>query len=325
MPTTFTYTPAQLAPYVNWIYFFHAWGIPPRFASVATAHDCPGCRAAWTAGFDGTDHEQARVAASLFDEARQTLAAWQDSVRIRARFGLFPAQSDGDDLLLSRGATMPPARLPLLRQQTATHDGAPCLCLADFISPAPAAGTDPVRDYASHVGLFATAVEEPREGAATPDGTLGVQKKGRPDDDPYRRMMHQTLCDRLAEAAAELLHADVRRRHWGYAPLEDLHPQQLFDEKYQGIRPAVGYPSLPDLSLNFLIDELIDMQAIGIRLTENGMMTPHAAVSGLMLAHPAATYFAVGPIDTVQLNDYALRRGIAPTRLRQFLAANLRQ
>ena len=136
-------------------------------------------------------------------------------------------------------------------------------------------------------------------------------------------MLIQTLADRLAEATAEKLHEQVRKMHWGYAPDENLNMKQLHNEEFQGIRPAVGYPSLPDQSVNFILDELLDMKQIGIRLTENGMMTPHASVSGLLMAHPACRYFSVGRIDEEQLKDYASRRGMPMDEMRKFLAANL--
>ena len=142
-------------------------------------------------------------------------------------------------------------------------------------------------------------------------------------DDPYRHMLVQTLCDRLAEATAERLHEEVRKKWWGYAPDEDLTPEDMFQCRFTGIRPAVGYPSLPDQSVNFLLDELTDFKAIGIRLTENGAMLPHGSVSGLMLAHPKATYFAVGKIGKDQFQDYVSRRGLDEARMRQFLRANL--
>ena len=97
----------------------------------------------------------------------------------------------------------------------------------------------------------------------------------------------------------------------------------MHNEEFQGIRPAVGYPSLPDQSVNFLLDELLDMQQIGIRLTENGMMQPHASVSGLMFAHPASRYFSVGKIDEQQLKDYATRRGLPLDIMRKYLGANI--
>ena len=136
-------------------------------------------------------------------------------------------------------------------------------------------------------------------------------------------MMAQLLADRLAEAAAERMHEQVRKEYWGYAKDENLSIPDMLVERFQGIRPAVGYPSLPDTSLNFVLDELINMKQIGIRLTESGAMKPHASVSGLMLAHPEARYFSIGKIGEDQLRDYALRRGLPLELCRRFLAANL--
>jgi cobalamin-dependent methionine synthase I len=136
-------------------------------------------------------------------------------------------------------------------------------------------------------------------------------------------MMAQLLADRLAEAAAERMHEQVRKEYWGYAKDENLSIPDMLVEKFQGIRPAVGYPSLPDTSLNFVIDDLIDMKQIGIRLTESGAMKPHASVSGLMLAHPQARYFSIGKIGEDQFRDYAHRRGLPLELCRRFLAANL--
>ena len=136
-------------------------------------------------------------------------------------------------------------------------------------------------------------------------------------------MMMQLLADRLAEATAERMHEEVRKHFWGYAKDEHLSIPEMQIEKFQGIRPAVGYPSLPDTSLNFVLDELLDMKQIGIRLTESGAMKPHASVSGLMMAHPKARYFSIGKIGEDQLRDYACRRGLPVEVCRKFLAANL--
>jgi cobalamin-dependent methionine synthase I len=143
------------------------------------------------------------------------------------------------------------------------------------------------------------------------------------DKDPYQKMMAQLLADRLAEAAAERLHEQVRKDIWGYAKDEHLTIAEMLVEKFQGIRPAVGYPSLPDTSLNFVLDELLNMKQIGIYLTESGAMKPHASVSGLMMSHPQAHYFSLGKIGEDQLLDYARRRGLPTEVCRKFLAANL--
>ena len=136
-------------------------------------------------------------------------------------------------------------------------------------------------------------------------------------------MLVQTLADRLAEAAAERLHEQVRKELWGYAKEEKLTIKQLHNEEFQGIRPAVGYPSLPDQSINFLLNDLLGMEQIGIHLTENGMMVPHASVCGLMFAHPEARYFSIGKIGEDQLKDYAHRRGMPVEEIKKFLAENL--
>lgn len=360
MTATLSYRPAELAEYINWLYFFHAWGMPPRFATVAALHNCPACRASWVAGFGEADRTQAAEAARLFDEARKMLGAIENRCEARVRFGIYPARSDGDDILIynkEETAGSPnlsaPVRLPMLRQQRTARPGDPYLSLADFVHPGSPAGYEPAESPAHFIGIFAATVEMGEEVTASggneavsgadeitsgvDEFTLGVDenrlgvnktKMGgeKPQaDDPFRQMLCQTLCDRLAEAAVERMHEQVRRKYWGYAPQERLTAAELFAERFQGIRPAVGYPSLPDQSLNFVLDGIIGMGSIGIRLTENGMMNPHASVSGLMLAHPQARYFAVGPIDEQQLADYARRRGMPPEAMRKYLAANLRK
>lgn len=154
-----------------------------------------------------------------------------------------------------------------------------CLCVSDFVRP-----------QHDRVGIFATSV-----------GQLADTSS----DDPYASLLLQTLSDRLAEAAAERLQQQV-------SEAEGWNAQQI-------IRPAVGYPMIPDMSINFMLDELCDLGRIGIQLTENGMMHPHASVSGFMMANPHACYFAVGPISEEQLIDYAQRRGYTIERMRKFI------
>jgi cobalamin-dependent methionine synthase I len=136
-------------------------------------------------------------------------------------------------------------------------------------------------------------------------------------------MLSQTLADRLAEGTAERMHEEVRRHYWGYAPDEHLTMQETHLEKYQGIRPAVGYPSLPDTSVNFILSDLLNMKEIGIRLTESGMMIPHSSVSGFLFAHPQSRYFDLGKIGEDQLRDYARRRGVPVELMRHFLQSSL--
>lgn len=228
-------------------------------------------------------------------EAEQMLSQLDGKYHTYALFQLFEAYSEGDDIILSSPSMQQPCRCPFLRQQEA---GSEHLCLSDFIHP-----------QHDHIGVFATSVDH------------GLETDF--DRDTYQKMMVQLLADRLAEAAAERLHEEVRKEIWGYAPDEHLTMEELHTEKFQGIRPAVGYPSLPDTSLNFVLDKLLEFRQIGIRLTEHGAMKPHASVSGLMIALPAAHYFSIGKIGEDQLHDYAQRRGLPVEVLRKYLLANL--
>lgn len=295
-PVILNYPVREVSPYINWIYFFHAWGFQPRFAAIANIHGCDACRASWLAAFPEEERAKAAEAMQLFKEANRMLNQLDGKITIQCIFRLCQANADGDNLLIE-GITF-----PLLRQQTPHPDGPPFLCLSDFIRPLSSGIPDTI-------GLFASSISEETEGYYK--------------DDPYKHLLVQTLTDRLAEAATEKMHEHVRKEAWGYAPDEALSIPELLIENYQGIRPAVGYPSLPDQSVNFILDELLDMKRIGITLTENGAMHPHASVCGLMLAHPASRYFAVGKIGEDQLEDYARRRGMPVNEMRKFLAANL--
>ena len=262
-----TYSIAQLTPYINWLYFYHAWGV---------------------------SRQQADGQQQLRQEAEERLQRYDGHYHAYALFTLFEANSDGEDIIVDGEE-----RIPCLRQQ---QENSEYLCLADFIAPQQSAPTP--------IGLFATSVD------------MGMETDF--NADPYEKMMAQLLADRLGEAAAEVMHRDVRTRYWGYAPDEQLTIEDLHAERFQGIRPAVGYPSLPDVSLNFVIDRLLGgMNQIGIRLTENGAMKPHASVSGLMISHPKAHYFSIGKIGEDQLRDYARRRGLPVETVRKFLSANL--
>ena len=269
------YNISELTPYINWLYFYHAWGL---------------------SGKPREDKEKMK------QEALQMLASWEEKYHTHAIFRLFEVCSEGDDLIFFLSEKK--LRFPMLRQQHPSAPGEPNLCLADFIRPL----SQGIRDQ---VGVFCTSV----------DGTIIDEYS----HDDYLNMMAQTLSDRLAEATAEKLHEEVRRdrAYWGYAPDENLTVEQQHREEYQGIRPAIGYPSLPDTSANFIIDKLLDMKQAGIRLTETGMMTPHASVSGLMFSHPKARYFELGKIGDDQLRDYARRRGVPVELMRRFLQSSL--
>ena len=244
----------------------------------------------------------------LRQEAETFLDTLEGKYQAHALFLLLDAYSDGDDIIVSGNK-----RIPMLRQQEV---GSGYRSLADYVAPLASAASS---SLTSKIGLFATSAD------------MGLETDFA--SDAYQKMMAQLLADRLAEAAAEVLHLQVRKHLWGYAPDENLSIADMLVEKFQGIRPAVGYPSLPDTSLNFVLDDLLDMKQIGIRLTESGAMKPHASVSGLMLAHPEARYFNLGKIGEDQLRDYARgedqlrdyarRRGLPIEICRKFLAGNL--
>ena len=244
----------------------------------------------------------------LHEEALRLLGELEGRYHAYGLFELFEANADGDDIIIYRGKGVEDSgkRIPCLRQQ---QGNAPYLCLADFVSPISKSLTPNNSPLTTRIGIFATTVD------------IGLETDF--DADDYQKMLVQLLADRLAEAAAERMHEQVRKEFWGYAKDEQLTIPEMLVEKFQGIRPAVGYPSLPDASLNFILDDLIDMKQIGIRLTESGAMKPHASVSGLMLAHPQARYFSIGKIGEDQLGDYARRRGLPIEVCRKFLAANL--
>lgn len=294
------YTVREVVPYINWIYYFHAWGMEPRFAAIADIHDCAACRASWIASFAQEEQPKAREAMKLYDEAMEQLRQWANESICHALFLLAEAYSEGDDIVIDSRV-----RIPFLRQQHVGKSGY-TMCLSDFISPTKNTNKEAIADIANTIGIFAT--------------TIILPSSDRPSE---FNLQLSTLSDRLAEATAEKMHEEVRKRYWGYAKDEQLSIQELHTEKFQGIRPAIGYPSLPDQSVNFLIDKLLCLADIGISLSENGAMSPHSSVSGLMLAHPKAHYFSIGEIDEDQLTDYAHRRGINVEQIRKFLIKNL--
>ncbi len=281
----------DVAGYINWLYFFHAWGFPTRYASIARVHACQSCWQNWTKSFPQAEQTRAEEAVRIFEDASELLDQLDETGReTHFRVALLQANSDGDDIVLPDGMV-----LPLLRQQKSADS---CLCLSDFIRPASQGIPD-------QIGLFVSTVDNE------------VEELFLKDD--YRHLLCQTLADRLAEATAECGHLMVRRELWGYAPDEHLSIEELFQERYVGKRPAVGYPSLPDQSINFILSDILDFPSLGVSLTENGAMLPHATTSGLILSHPATCHFSVGRIGRDQLQDYARRRGVSIEWIKPFL------
>ena len=274
------YPVREVVPYINWIYFFHAWGMEPRFATITEVHACPSCRASWIASFPEEERAKAREALTLYADAMELLRLWSEENICQAKFIIADAYSDGDDIIIDG------IKFPFLRQQQAGKKGY-TLCLSDFIQEASttiSSDDNKLENISKRIGVFAASVIQPN--------TLETQNSP---------LLASTLADRLAEATTEKMHEEVRKQYWGYAKNERLSIQQLFNEEFQGIRPAVGYPSLPDQSINFLIDELLRFSDIDITLSANGAMNPASSVSGFMIAHPQACYFTIGNIGLISL------------------------
>jgi 5-methyltetrahydrofolate--homocysteine methyltransferase len=267
----------ELVPYIDWRFFFHEWGMAPA------------------------EGEEAR---KLEADARAMLSRMGRELPIRAAglCAIVPAASRGDDILVysdeSRGSVL--AVLPCLRQQRVKDDGSPQLCLADYLEPAggPRGGS---RDW---IGLFALTA-----GLGADEAAEALRSSG----DEYGSIMLKILCDRLAEAFAERMHEEVRKRVWGYSPDEGFAPAELAAAPYRGIRPAPGYPACPDHRDKAVILGILGAEErIGMSLTESFMMRPAASVSGFYFSRPESRYFAVGRIGADQLADYAARRGESP-------------
>lgn len=292
----------ELIPYIHWTFFFSAWKLTGRYAEIAQIHGCDSCRAMWLAGFPENERAKAAEAMQLYKDATRLLdrLVAEKIACCKAIYGFFPAYSEGDTIHIGD------CQLPTLRQQVKRSENI-YKSLADFVMPVEEHRTDYLGAFVVTAGIGLEHWMEQYESVG----------------DTYNAMLLQTLSDRLAEALAEYLHERVRKEFWGYVPDEQLSIADLYKVKYQGIRPAIGYPSLPDQRLNETLDELLNMQRIGVRLTENGAMYPTASVSGLYFAHPAAQYFMIGTIDEEQLRDYAARRGLTEEEARKLLSRNV--
>ena len=291
-----------IIPYIDWKFFFHGWNLSAKFGSVANSDFTVEGRNAWMAKFKDDEQEKAGEAAKLYDDARRLLNKLVNDRAgyIHAVFGLYEAYSENDDVLAEG------VRIPMLRQQK-KNDKNEYLSLSDFIAPASSGKKD-------YVGAFAVTAGD---GA---DELLQVYEE---EGDEYSTMLLKSLLERLAEAATEWLHHMIRKEFWGFAEDEKLSVADMLASRYRSIRPAVGYPSIPDQTMNFVLHDMLRTDEIGISLTENGMMNPPASVSGFIFAHPQSKYFVIGPVSEEQLHDYALRRNTKTENIRKFLSANL--
>ena len=285
------YDLAELVDYIDWGPFFHAWELSGRFPAILD------------------DPRKGKAARALFDDARAMLKLIVDEAWISARavIGFWPANSEGDDILVytdderitSRGV------FHTLRQQLVKASGRPNTALADFIAPAESG----VSDY---IGGFAVT---------TGHGEAARLERFKSEHDDYSALMLQALTDRFAEALAERMHERVRHEFWGYSPGEDLDTNELIAQRYRGIRPAPGYPAQPDHTEKGFLFDILEAQArTGIKLTESYAMWPGASVSGLYFSHPESRYFGVGKIARDQIEDYAQRKGMSRSECEKWLA-----
>jgi 5-methyltetrahydrofolate--homocysteine methyltransferase len=276
----------DLLPFVDWKFFFYEWGLKEGYPALLD------------------DPARGPEASSLKSDAEAALARLGSrGVRAAALCAVLPAASDGDDAIVYEEGPgrAERARFRFLRQQMPKRDGSPSLCLADYLAPARGAREGGGGAPPDWLGLFAVTA-----GVSFGEEAARLSAAG----DEYGAFMHKILGDRIAEAAAEWVHAELRRRIWGYSPDEGLSPADCLAGRYRGIRPAPGYPSCPDHRDKETILSLLGAgERIGIALTDGYMMEPEPSVSGFCFSRPEAAYFAVGRIGRDQLEDYAARRG----------------
>ncbi|HEY8856849.1 MAG TPA: methionine synthase [Rugosibacter sp.] len=294
---------ARLAEYIDWGPFFQTWDLAGSFPQILD---------------DALVGEAAR---NVYHDAQAMLGQLiaEKWIGANAVFGLFPANAIDDDIVFYKdeSRTTPLMTWHGLRQQQERPAGKPYQCLSDFVAPksSPKPGVDEtanLQNTADYAGAFAVSAG------------IGIEKKlaeFAAQHDDYHSIILKSLADRLAEAAAEWLHEEVRKNHWGYAEDEALTTEDLIAEKYRGIRPAPGYPACPDHTVKAALFQLLDAPAnADMELTENFAMTPAASVAGFYLAHPAAKYFAVSKIGRDQLQDWAQRSGMSVSDAERWLS-----
>ena len=270
---------AELIDYIDWSPFFSTWELNGKYPAILN------------------DPALGEAARSLYAEAQDMLRRMiaEGWLAMRAMIGFWPANSEGDDILVfaDEARKTPIATLHTLRQQLARREGRANVALSDFVAPR-ASG------LADYIGAFAVTAGI---------GEDGVVERFKHANDDYSAIMAKALADRLAEALAERMHQRVRREFWAYDPDEALSNDELITERYRGIRPAPGYPAQPDHTEKGILFELLGGErAIGVTLTESFAMWPGASVCGLYFSHPQSYYFGVGKIERDQVDDYARRK-----------------
>ncbi len=313
----------ELAKYIDWGPFFQTWDLAGPFPQILK------------------DEVVGTEAVRVYADGKRMLQRLIEGRWLTANgvLGLYPANSVGDDIEIYADESRTTKLMTWhgLRQQTEKQmiDGVlrPSRCLSDFIAPRTIGENTPKSIALNADSMPATRLKDPKNtakndyiGIFAVTAGIGVEKKEKfftDDLDDYSSIMLKALADRLAEAFAEMLHHRVRTDLWGYANGEALSNEEMIKEKYQGIRPAPGYPACPDHSPKADMFRALQCEDIGMALTESLAMTPAASVSGFMLSHPEAQYFSVGKIGDDQLQDLAKRRGETPEQLQRLLAPNL--
>ncbi|MDB4007301.1 methionine synthase [Flavobacteriaceae bacterium] len=282
-----------LVPYIDWSPFFNTWGLHGKYPDIFD-YDLTG-----------------KQAKELFEDGQVMLnkILKEKSLKAKAIFGLFPANSVGDDIeVYDQEKTKTLAKFLTLRQQLKKKEGEPNIALSDFIAPK----DSEIEDY---IGCFCVS---------TGFGSDELSKAYEDKIDDYSSIMVKAIADRLAEAYAEYLHKEIRTNKWGYVRNEDLDNKELIKESYKGIRPAPGYPACPDHLEKETIWKLLDVEnAIGVKLTESLAMWPASSVSGYYFANEKSKYFGLGNINEDQLIDYAKRKNIDIEKARKWLSPNL--
>jgi 5-methyltetrahydrofolate--homocysteine methyltransferase len=283
----------KIRKYINWTFFFMVWQLKGKYPEILN------------------HPENGAEAKKLLDDANRMLDMIIDRKLLVANgvFGIFPANSIGDDIEIYADGDRTHATCVLYHLRNQMYkESQPNMCLSDFIASRESGLPDHLGAFAATAGL----------------GADKLVKEYEADGDDYNAIMVKALADRLAEAFAELLHLEIRRKYWGYAPEEHPLPESLFGGHYAGIRPAYGYPACPDHSEKGTLFNLLHARDSGMNLTESFAMTPAATVSGLIFAHPQSRYFAVSRIAGDQMTDYAARKGITVETLKKWLPGNIR-
>uniref|UniRef100_UPI000832EADD methionine synthase n=1 Tax=Labilibacter marinus TaxID=1477105 RepID=UPI000832EADD len=306
------YAISEIRKFIDWTFFYQAWNLTGNYDGIEGVQTAEQ-ESEWLNKFK-SESAQAK--------AKEALKLWRDSqtmldkiegdkmVTAKAIFGLFPANAEGDDIIVYTDETRKEEKLRFhqIREQQDKPGKEAFHSLADFIAPA----STGVKDY---IGGFAVTAG------------LGIEKWEKmyeDDHDDFSAILLKSLADRLAEAFAELLHFRVRKEFWGYTPDEEFNTENFIRERYRGIRPALGYPACPDHSEKRLLFDLMDVEKnVGITLTEHFSMFPNASVSGVYFGHPKSMYFGIGKVGKDQVKDLAERKGISIEEMEKWIPINL--